>query len=372
MTAGRASRRLDRRTLNRTLLGRQLLASPSVLPLDAAVSHLVGLQAQLPTSPYLGLWSRLDCFTHADLADAIGARRVVRVALMRSTIHLVTAHDCRELRPAVQQALDRELAGTIWGPPLSGMDMGALLAEARAALRERPMTAAELGKHLLLRWPDRDPRALAYGVRNLETLIQVPPRGLWGMPGQPRHAIAEDWLAGQGAAAAASGSDAAASRRAMIARYLAAFGPATVMDVQAWAGVTRLAEIIEPLRAGLRTYRDDNGRELWDLPEATLADPDGPAPVRFLPEYDNALLGYADRSRIIPDGHTFGSYARLLRPRSVIRGGFLADGFLAGVWSVARAGDGHTLSIDPFAPLPSATAAAIEETGQRLLAFAAA
>jgi hypothetical protein len=158
----------------------------------------------------------------------------------------------------------------------------------------------------------------------------------------------------------------------MIARYLAAFGPATVMDVQAWAGVTRLAEIIEPLRAGLRTYRDDNGRELWDLPEATLADPDAPAPVRFLPEYDNALLGYADRSRIIPDGHTFGSYARLLRPRSVIRGGFLADGFLAGVWSVARAGDEHTLTIDPFAPLPSATAAALEETGQRLLAFAAA
>jgi hypothetical protein len=158
----------------------------------------------------------------------------------------------------------------------------------------------------------------------------------------------------------------------MIRRYLAAFGPATIMDVQAWAGVTRLAEIIEPLRAELRTYRDDNGRELWDLPEAALADPDAPVPVRFLPEFDNALLGYADRSRIIPDGHSFGGYARLLRPRSVIRGGFLADGFLSGVWSVTRAGDAHTLTIDPFAPLPPATAEALEEEGHRLLAFAAA
>jgi hypothetical protein len=155
----------------------------------------------------------------------------------------------------------------------------------------------------------------------------------------------------------------------MIARYLAAFGPATVMDVQAWAGVTRLAEVIEPLRPRLRTYRDENGRELWDLPEASLADPDAPAPVRFLPEYDNALLGYADRSRIIPDGHSFARYARLLRPRSVIRGGVLADGFLAGVWSVTKAGDEHSLTVDPFTPLPPATAAAVEETGHRLLAF---
>jgi hypothetical protein len=374
MTGATGAGRLDRRTLNRTLLERQLLACPSALPLDAAVAQLVGLQAQLPTSPYLGLWSRLDRFAHADLADAISERRLVRVALMRSTIHLVTARDCRELRPAVQQALDRELAGTIWGPPIRGMDLDALLAEARAALRERPMTATELGKHLLLRWPDRDPRAMAYAVRNLETLIQVPPRGLWGMPGQPRHAVAADWLAGRdvtGTAAgdAQPGTDAAASRRAMIPRYLGAFGPATVMDIQAWAGVTRLAEVIEPLRPSLRTYRDEGGRELWDLPEANLADPDAPAPVLFLPEYDNAILGYADRSRIIPDGHTFGSYARQLRPRSVIRGGFLADGFLAGVWSVTRAGDEHTLTIDPFAPLPPATAEALEGTGQRLLAF---
>ena len=374
MTAARAPRILDRRTLNRTLLDRQLLASPSALPLDAAVSHLVGLQAQLPTSPYLGLWSRLARFAHAELAAAITERRLVRVALMRSTIHLVTARDCRELRPAVQQALDRELTGTIWGPPTKGMDMDALLAEARTALKQRPMTATELGKHLLLRWPDRDPRAMAYAVRNLETLVQVPPRGLWGMPGQPRHAVAADWLAGphgEWTAAEDDAPDAAAGRRTMILRYLAAFGPATVMDVQAWAGVTRLAEVIEPLRPELRTYLDESGRELWDVPEASLVDPDAPAPVRFLPEFDNAMLGHADRSRIFPDGHTFGSYARLLRPRSVIRGGFLADGFLAGVWSVARAGDEHTLTIDPFSPPPPAIADALEEEGQRLLAFVA-
>ena len=364
--------RLTRRQLNRSLLRRQLLAEPSSLPVVDAVRLVAGLQAQVPKDPYVGLWSRLASFGHDDLAAAISRRSLVRVALMRSTIHLVTAPDVWALRPAVQPALDRELFKTAtWSKPIVGLDLQAVLAEAREALRGQPMTATELGRRLQERWPDRDGRAMAYVVRNLEPLVQVPPRGLWGMPGQPRHATAQDWL---GAPAERLGARDAAA--AMITRYLAAFGPASVMDIQAWAGVTRLSEIIEPMRARLRVHAGEDGRELWDIPDVDLVGEDAPAPVRFLPEYDNAVLGYADRSRILPDGVTFTSYAARLRPRSVARGGVLVDGFLRGTWSVqvdpGRAAERgrHVLHLDPFDG--EAFPGQVKEAGQELLLFAAA
>jgi len=369
-----SGQRLGRRELNRTLLRRQLLDTPAELSVAAAVEHLVGVQAQLPTAPYIGLWSRLAGFRHDDLADLITERRLVRVALMRSTLHLVTAADCRWLRPAVQQVLDRELANVpAFGPRLAGMDLDALLDEARAGLRERPMTATELGNHLRKRWPDGDATAMAYAVRNRETLVQVPPRGLWGKSGLPRHVTAAQWLGDGDGIPAATGPGAEgetrARQQAMILRYLAAFGPATIRDMQAWSGVTGLAEVVEPLRPRLRVRADDRGRDLWDLPDAPAAGADAPAPLRFLPEYDNALLSHADRTRIMPDGVTFSSYWGRLRPRSVIRGGFLADGFLAGLWSIPRESNGHVLSIEPFARLRPADAEAATETGRQLLAF---
>jgi hypothetical protein len=365
---------LGRRELNRTLLRRQLLDAPAELSVATAVEHLVGVQAQLPTAPYIGLWSRLVGFRHDDLADLITERHLVRAALMRSTLHLVTAADCRSLRPAVQQVLDRELANVpAFGPRLAGMDLAALLDEARAGLRERPMTATELGAHLRKRWPEGDAAAMAYAVRNRETLVQVPPRGLWGKSGLPRHVTAAQWLGdgndGPDAASPGAEGETSARQQAMILRYLAAFGPATIRDMQAWSGVTGLAEIVEPLRPRLLVRRGDRGRDLWDLPGAPIADADAPAPLRFLPEYDNALLSHADRTRIMPDGVTFSSYWGRLRPRSVVRGGFLADGFLAGLWSVPRESNGHVLSVEPFAPLSPADAEAARATGRELLAF---
>ena len=373
--------RLTRRQLNRTLLRRQLLAEPSRLPVVDAVRRVAGLQAQVPKDPYVGLWSRLERFAHDDLGTPLTERRLVRVALMRSTIHLVTAEDVGAFRPAVQPALDRELRSTTWGPPIAGLDLPAVLDEARRVLRDQPMTATELGKRLQERWPDRDGRAMAYAARNLEPLVQVPPRGLWGVPGQPRLAAARDWLGWP----PEPGSDDVAlagsrATTALVERYLAAFGPASVRDAQAWAGVTRLAEVIESLRPRLRSYVSEDGRELWDPADAELADADGRVPVRFLPEYDNAILGYADRSRILLDGMTFSGYAARLRGGSVTRGGLLVDGFLAGTWSVARdagaveggAGERrHALRVDAFRRLDGDEHDAVEESGRELLAFVA-
>ena len=359
---------LSRRLLNRTLLQRQLLDTPSPLTVTDAVRHVAGLQAQVPKDPYIGLWSRLAGFTRDDLATAISGRLLVRVALMRSTIHLVTAADCRGFRPAVQSALDRELFATAtWSRPIAGLDLEAVLAEARDVLREQPMTAQELGRRLRERWPGRDGRAMAYAVRNLETLVQVPPRGLWGQPGQPRYATARDWLGANPDGEPLPAGRAAAE--ALVLRYLGAFGPAAVRDIQAWAGVTRLGEVVESLRPRLRAYLGADGRELWDLADAELADEDAPAPVRFLPEYDNAILGYADRSRILPDGVTFASYAARLRPKSVVRGGVLVDGFLRGTWAISRQESGeHALHADSFEG-ESWPAEKVAGRGAELIAF---
>jgi hypothetical protein len=366
-----AGQRLSRRQLNRTLLARQLLDVPSGLPVADVVSRVAGLQAQVPRDPYLGLLARLGSFAPDDLGREITERRLVRVALMRSTIHLVTAADCWALRPVVQPALDRELRTVAtWARPLDGLDLADVVAAARALLRGQPMTNAELGALLREKWPDRDGRAMAYAVRNREPLVQVPPRGLWGMPGQPRHATARDWLGdppGQWPP-----SDPRPGLEAMALRYLAAFGPATIRDIQAWAGVTRLAEVIEGLRARLVRYAADDGRELWDVPGGVLADEEAPAPVRLLPEYDNAVLGYADRGRVLPDGVTFTSYAARLRAKSLVRGGILLDGFLAGTWSAAAAeGGGYVLRADPFGRTAPDAAARVEEESWRLLGFLA-
>jgi hypothetical protein len=150
---------------------------------------------------------------------------------------------------------------------------------------------------------------------------------------------------------------------ALVTRYLAAFGPATVQDIQTWSWLTRLREVVERLRPSLRTFRDESGRELFDLPDAPLPDPDTPAPPRLLPQYDNLLLSHADRSRVIADEH---------RSRMFTRGSFLVDGFVRGTWGISRDKGNATLLVEPFQPIRAAHRAALLEEGRGLLAFAAA
>jgi hypothetical protein len=284
----------------------------------------------------------------------------VRIALLRATVHLVTARDCLALRPILQPVLERTFAvSSPFGKRLAGLDLSALLKVGRALVDEQPRSNAELGPMLAGRWPDRDEESLAQAVRYLLPLVQVPPRGVWGKSGLPRHTSAEIWLG------RTMGRE--RSPDAMILRYLAAFGPATPADARTWCGLSGMREVFERLRPRLRTFKDENGRELFDVPDGALPDPDGPAPPRFLPEYDNVLLSHADRTRVIGDD----------KRRSLVTGEsrnfatVLVDGFVGAIWRVDRKGRSATLRIQAMRPLSKGERTSVAEEGARFLAFVA-
>ena len=349
---------LSQRELNRATLARQLLLQRADLPVDEVVEHLVGLQAQTPHSWYVGLWSRIADLDAAQASAMLVDRSLVRVALMRSTIHLVTAADARGLRAVVQPVLDRDLfTNGTHGRPIRGVDAEAMTSAGSALLAERPMTAKELGAQLQSEWPDVPPTTLAYAVRNLLPLVQVPPRGLWGRSGPIAHTTAESWL----------GPDPAPAQTVaqLVLRFLAAFGPATVADMQRWSGLTRLREVIDPLRPELMTFRGEAGQELFDLPDAPRPDAETPAPPRFLYDFDNLLLSHADRSRVITEDFAVHSQ----RPHGPVPSVVLIDGVTSGDWTVARDGDSAVLTVRPYRTLNATVAAGLIAEGKRLLAF---
>jgi hypothetical protein len=355
--------RLDPRALNRATLARQLLLDRAALTAAEAVRHLAGLQAQAPLAPYVGLWTRLAGFRHEDLRDLITERALVRAHLMRNTVHLVDAADFVRFRPLYQPLMDRALAGN-FGRNLVGVDLAELATAAAALLGQTALTRAELGAHLAPRWPDHDPASLAYAAGHLLPLVQVPPRGLWG---EPNHRVtfmlASAWLTGPGPAPVSRST----ILEQLVLRYLAAYGPASVADIQAWSGLTRLREVTERLGPRLRAFAgpagNGQGAELLDLPDAPRPDPGVPAPPRFLPEYDNLLLSYAERSRVIPHRRP----VPLPPGNGATRGTLLVDGWWQADWKISQG----TLEIRPFTPLSSANQGAIEAEGERLLGFAA-
>jgi Winged helix DNA-binding domain len=355
---------LSRRALNRALLERQLLLRRADMPAEAAIEHLVALQAQEPFDPYTALWSRLEGFRAEELAGLLTDRRAVRaVAMMRTTIHLLTADDWLALRPILQIVQHRGFTtGSPFGRNLVGLELHEVVEAGRELLEEKPRTGSDLGNALLERWPDRDAASLGHAVRYLLPLVQLPPRGIWGKSGRPVLATAETWLG------RSVGTDTAPD--AMILRYLAAYGPASVMDIQAWCWLTRLGPIVERLRPQLRPFRDENGTELFDVPDGPLPDPDMPAPPRLLPTYDNLVLSHKDRSRIIGDPSEWavdgGQFDQIF-----LRGSILVDGFVHSGWRVDRDGPRATLVVMPARPYEPGQREAVADEAERLLAFLA-
>jgi hypothetical protein len=345
---------LGPRALGRATLERQMLLRREERSAPETIEHLVGMQAQIPNSPYVGLWSRLDGFQPQQLATTIERRRAVRIALMRSTIHLVTARDCLRLRPVIAPVLERMFTPTSgWGQLVDGLDPAEVVAAGLEVLRERPRGHKELGTALQARWPDRDGHALAHVMRNYAPLVQIPPRGVWGKAGRPVLSPAEDWLDKP------LRQDTKPDET--ILRYLRAFGPATTADFRRWSGLSGITDAFERLRKRLRTMRADDGRELLDVEDGTLPDADAPAPPRFLPEYDNVLIGYADRTRIIPPEH----FDRVTK--SLGKPVLLLDGSTAAFWRVERKNNAAVLLIDPFVKIGKPDRVAVEHEGAELV-----
>jgi hypothetical protein len=378
---------LSQRAVNRALLARQLLLDRPRLPgagperaaqVIGTIEHLVGLQAQAPFPPYFGLNSRLDGFRPDDLAALLTDRSVVRIALMRGTIHLVTARDCLPLRRLVQPVLERGMRG-VFGKQLTGVDPAALAAAGRSLVEAEPMTFSQLGQALAERWPDNPPAALAQAVRAFVPLVQLPPRAVWGRAGQSVHTSAEHWLAqpgpgqlaqpGPGQPGTAPASPAELAR--LVTRYLGAFGPATVRDVQAWSGLTGLKAVLEQLRPAVVTFRDEQGAELFDLPTAPRPGEDAPAPPRLVAEFDNLILSHAERSRVIGPGAT----KKIYTANGIIPGTVLIDGFVAGMWRLDRRRDAAAVTIELFGrdgpPGSGAERDALAAEAGRVLAFGA-
>lgn len=352
VTADRAPVLSDR-ALNRALLERQLLLERRPLPVAAAIERLAGLQAQVPQAPYVSLWSRLDGFTAGELSDLVGDRAAVRAGLFRVTIHLVSAADCLALRPLLQGLFASRFRSSPYARLLAGVDLRQVTADARRLLAG-PVTRTELGLRLREGRPGVDQLALAYAGTYLVPTVQVPPRGQWGGRGQARWQSIDAFLG--------DGGDRPAGLESLVRRYLAAFGPAAAADFTAWSGLPA-ARVFASIKPSLRSYRDQRGRELFDLGDGPLPDPETPAPPRFLGEYDNVLLAHADRGRVINDGRTVPGFGG----NGATCGTALIDGFLGATWRIDRAG--RTIAIEPFAPLGRRAAGEVAAEAARLSRF---
>lgn len=351
------TRVLTDRALGRATLARQFLLERADVTALEAVEHLAGLQAQAPTPPYLALWARLKNFAAEELSTLIERRQVVRLVAMRGTVFVMSAADAASFRGTVQSIMDRDLhTNTAHRAALSGMDLAALAQAGRELVSAGPLTQMQMRPLLAERFPGRSPEGLAHGIRGLLPMVQVPPRGLWGRSGPPALTTLESWLGTE--------LDSTPVPDALVLRYLAAFGPASVKDAQAWSGLTRLAEVFERLRPNLMTFVNEKGTELFDLPGAPRPD-DGIPPVRILAPFDNILLSHADRSRIMDEQYR----TRVFTVNGIIKPAVLVRGKVVGFTAESAKGDTARLTVSLFSPQSKTAMSSIEREARSLLRF---
>ena len=341
-----AERVLTQRELNRALLARQMLLQRESVSVPRAVERLCALQAQYSPSPYVALWSRVQDFRKEQLTRALERRQVVKASLMRVTLHLVSANDFPYFAAAW---LPGARAGIPRMPQERAEELARIVGD---AANERPRTHDEL-----LELVDGALDPYRWRIRTLAPLVHVPPSGTWRYHGKAKLTGVESWLG-------TSLPDQREGATRLVQRYLAAFGPASKTDLIRFAGVrvgdvARGVDALEPLRR----FRNENGKELLDLPRAPLPPAQTPAPVRFLARWDALLLSHDDRARVLRPEH----YDRLYGKNADVRAAFLVDGMTAGQWDVERTKDKATLVVTAFGPLPRAAREELREEGERLV-----
>lgn len=346
------------RALNRATLARQMLLERSDATVIETIERVAGLQAQEAKPPFIGLWTRLTTFSKDDLMDLVRRKEVVRVTSMRGTLHLLTTPDYVAFRPSFQPLLDAAIQSILKNRG-EGIDVDGFVDEARPYFDGRNTTFNELRDALAESHPGIDIRAAAYAARLRLPLVQTPDDSTWGWPSDPPFTLASTWLGVDIPTAPSDITD------AFVRRYLGAFGPATVADFQTWSGVKGAKDAFERLRLELVTFEGERKREYFDLPHAPRPDESVPAPIRYLPDFDNLMLGHSDRSRVIKDEYRQRVATANLRTLAT----FLVDGVTAGTWKTEVKKKTASLLLSPFEPLAKADIDALVDEGERLLRF---
>ena len=343
---------LSNRELNRATLSRQMLLQRSERGIVEAVEFLLGQQAQQTHDPYIGLWSRLVGFRHEALTELIVHKQLVRATTMRGTLHLHTPRDLVGLRALIQPVLERMWQGN-FRRRFGQNDQEAVLRAARKIIDREPMTAGALGKELAPLFPTAEPLAMTVLLQVREALIQVPPTRIWGSGHAPLLMRSARYLP-----PVRSDLD----LKALVRRYLTANGPASVNDMQSWCGLTRLGEVFDTISGELVTFENEDSRLLYDLPDAPRPGADIEAPIRFMPLYDNAFLGFEDRRRFVLPGRK-SDVLTDAKPTVVV------DGIIAGGWAIESRKGQARLVVTPYRKLTKREKQEVEAEGVSFLRF---
>ena len=345
---------LSDRQLNRATLARQMLLTRSDISIPEAVRFLGGLQAQQSNDPYIGLWTRLEGFKHEALTALIVDKTLARATTMRGTLHLHTADDLVGFRALVQSYLMATWRSG-FRKRFAGQVESSVHREGIKILKKGPTTIGAVGKALHEKFPEAEALALGMMMQMRETLVQVPPTRIWGNGSAPLLLRAEQWL---------GKLKPTLSRIDLVRRYLAAYGPASINDMQAWCRLTKLSAEFKALEKELVVFEGEDGRVLYDLPDAPRPDADTPAPVRFLPLYDNAYLGYDNRRRMLDEADM-----KRLNLFSDFKPAALIDGVIAAGWVVSRKKGVARLEIEPYHKVTKAQRREVETEGETFLRF---